>query len=113
MTSLYAPCSIDCQVCDCYIATQADDKEARLRMARSFKENYGKDIDPDTIVCDGCTAEGRHIGFCAECSIRACAFGKGYQTCAECPEMPCDKGQFIWKTNSQSLANLRRLQSGT
>lgn len=110
MNEIYAPCGINCAVCDCYIATQADDKEARLKMALSFKENYSKEIDPETIVCDGCPGDGRHIGFCAECSIRACAFGKGYATCAQCPELPCDKGSFIWTSNSKSLENLNRLK---
>lgn len=59
--------------------------------------------------CDGCGNEGRHIGFCAVCSIRSCAFGKGYATCAECAEFPCPKGSFIWTTNSQSKANLETL----
>lgn len=109
MAPMHAPCGIDCEVCDCYVATQNDDKEARLKMAEGFKQAYGKDIDPETIVCDGCSAEGRHIGFCAECGIRACALGRGFATCAECEELPCDKGSFIWKENSQSLANLKQL----
>lgn len=110
MKEIYAPCGIDCQICDCYIATQSNDKEARQKMADSFKAKYGKDIDPETIVCDGCPTEGRHIGFCAECGIRACAFGKGFATCAECAELPCEKGQFIWTSNSKSLANLELLK---
>ena len=111
MTPMLAPCGIDCEVCQCYIATQSDDREARLKMAESFKESYGKDIDPETIVCDGCSAEGRHIAFCGECAIRICAVERGYATCAECSELPCDKGSFIWTENSKSLATLQSLRS--
>jgi hypothetical protein len=111
MNEIYAPCGINCTVCDCYIATQNDDKEARQKMAEQLKANYGKVVDPETIVCDGCPGEGRHIGFCAECGIRACAFDKGFATCAECTELPCEKGQFIWTSNSKSLETLNALKS--
>ncbi len=110
MKEIYAPCGINCAICDCYIATQNDDPEARIKMAEGFKQAYGKDIDPETIVCDGCPGDGRHIGFCAECGIRKCAFGKGFATCAECSDFPCEQGQFIWTSNSKSLENLNKLK---
>jgi hypothetical protein len=111
MIEIYAPCGINCTVCDCYVATQNDDREARQKMAEQYKTSYSKDIDPETIVCDGCPGEGRHIGFCAECGIRACAYERGFATCAECAELPCEKGQFIWTSNSKSLENLNTLKT--
>jgi hypothetical protein len=110
MNAPFAPCGIDCGICQVYIATQNNDSEARKRLADEFYNKHGNAIDPETLLCDGCASDGRHIGFCAMCQIRACAMEHGFATCAECPEFPCSKGQFIWTSNSQSLANLMSTQ---
>ncbi|GAB1365322.1 DUF3795 domain-containing protein [Candidatus Cloacimonadaceae bacterium] len=111
MPKLIAPCGIDCQICDAYKATQANDLELLKKLQENYKQQFNKDIALDDLCCDGCPAEGRHIGFCKVCEIRSCAFGKGYQTCAECSEFPCTKGSFIWKENSVSKANLEALRT--
>lgn len=110
MKSLLAPCGIDCSVCDAYIATQQNDPVLKQKLADKYFQQFGKDIVPADLDCDGCAQEGRHIGFCAECSIRSCAFAKGFATCAECSDFPCPKGSFIWTANSQSKANLEALK---
>lgn len=110
MNPRYAPCGIDCQNCSVYIATQNNDPEERKRLAEQLFNQHNKEVDPETIVCDGCWNNQRLIGFCSICQIRACAFEKGYATCAECELLPCEKGQFIWQKNSQSLATLNELK---
>ncbi len=37
--------------------------------------------------CDGCLGQG-HLAR-ERCPIRACAIGRGFSTCARCPEMYC------------------------
>jgi hypothetical protein len=106
ITLLDAPCGINCGDCDAYIATQTDNQELMQQMADSFLKNHGKTISLDELKCDGCMAGGKQIGFCARCEIRSCAVGKGYQTCAECADFPCEIGSFIWTTNSKSKARL-------
>lgn len=110
MNVLIAPCGIDCATCSVYIATQNNDTAARIKLAEQFKANHDKDIDPETIVCDGCSSADRHLGFCSVCQIRTCAFDRGFQTCAECLDLPCAKGQFIWQKNSLSLKTLEELK---
>lgn len=110
MPKLIAPCGIDCQICDAYKATQANDPEVFAKLQADYKAKFNKDIAIESLYCDGCPSDGRHIGFCAACEIRKCAYGKGYQTCAECSEFPCEKGSFIWTTNSVSKANLEELR---
>lgn len=110
MTALIAPCGIDCAVCDAYIATQTNNADLKQKLADNFKKQFGKDVSFAELDCDGCPSEGRHIGFCSQCAIRACAFGKGYATCAQCSDFPCEKGSFIWTTNSQSKATLEALK---
>ncbi|PKN71822.1 MAG: hypothetical protein CVU50_09925 [Candidatus Cloacimonetes bacterium HGW-Cloacimonetes-3] len=111
MIDLIAPCGIDCRVCDAYIATQNNDIELKQKLADDFKLKFGVDKPLSELDCDGCGAQGKHIGFCAVCGIRVCAFAKGYATCAECAEFPCEKGSFIWTNNSKSKALLEGLRS--
>lgn len=37
-------------------------------------------------TCYGCKSEGP-AGHCATCAIKACAKGKGYEFCIECPQV--------------------------
>jgi len=110
MSLLIAPCGIDCSQCDAYIATQNDDIVLKQKLADNYIKHFNKEIALKDMECDGCNQEGRHIGFCAHCSIRSCVFEKGYSTCAECTEFPCPKGSFIWTKNSKSKATLDELR---
>jgi len=108
---MIAPCGIDCQSCDAYKATQSQDIQLKEKLAAGYKEHFGKEIALEDLDCDGCNATGRHIGFCAECAIRSCATEKAYQTCAECADFPCSKGDFIWTEESKSKATLMQLRT--
>ena len=70
-----------------------------------------------TSRCPGCLGEGfaeKHPA----CSILTCCVRKnGFETCAECPQFPCEKlanwdaaDSFV--THRKSLENLRRIQAG-
>lgn len=108
---LIAPCGIDCKICDAYIATQNQDPELKQKLADGYEAQMGAKISFEELDCDGCNNPGRHISFCDICQIRLCARDKGYITCAECADFPCEKGSFIWTTNSVSKANLDALRS--
>ncbi len=42
-------------------------------------------------ICPECKAEaGTHEPGKDRCKIRECCFGKGYDSCSECEEFPCD-----------------------
>lgn len=105
-----SPCGIKCDICDAYKATQNNDMALKQLLADDYKRRFKVEKPLHEFECDGCTESGRHIGFCAECSIRNCAFGKGFVTCAECKDFPCEKGAFIWTTNSISKAALEHLK---
>ncbi|PKN80503.1 MAG: hypothetical protein CVU48_01825 [Candidatus Cloacimonetes bacterium HGW-Cloacimonetes-1] len=110
MSKHMGPCGIDCAKCDAFISTQTGDLVLKQVLAENYKASFKKEIALEDLDCDGCMADGRKIGFCAECTIRACADGKGYRTCAECGEFPCETGSFIWTAESKSKALLEDIR---
>jgi len=111
MKPMIAPCGIDCEVCDAFIATQNNDLELKKKLAADYLKNFNKEISLEDLDCDGCISDARHIGFCAVCQIRQCARSKGYVTCAECESFPCETGSFIWTPESKSRAKLEELRN--
>ena len=81
-----ASCGVDCYKCPIYIATKNNDEKLRKETA----EQWGMDIEK--LYCTMCDSkEGKLFYWCAECPIRACAKEKGFVTCAECSDYPCEK----------------------
>jgi len=59
------------------------------------------------LTCDGCQTGGGN----PFCSIRKCCQKKGYTSCADCPEMPCKKLEWITRRYKKwSLKNLKRIR---
>lgn len=64
-----AYCGLYCAACPLYQATEAG--------------------TAGELKCKGCKSEQVAPGWCSDCSIKACAQRKGYDSCAECDERPC------------------------
>ena len=78
-------CGLDCVKCPIYIATKNNDEELRKKTA----EQWG--MEAEKLYCDMCNSDGKLFYWCAECPIRACAVERGFKTCAECSDYPCEK----------------------
>ncbi len=92
MEELLGACGLECGGCPAYVATQANDEEKIAEISRQWSEQYGADIKPEQVWCDGClTAGERKCGHCAECDIRTCVAGRGLATCAGCDDYGCEK----------------------
>lgn len=80
LANTVAVCGLYCGACDLW--RQTHDQDDVLKS------------DIETVsggsTCDGCRSSllSRH---CLKCEMRACALAKGFGTCADCPEMPCEK----------------------
>ncbi|NQT88590.1 DUF3795 domain-containing protein [bacterium] len=104
-------CGNNCSTCIAFLATQADDDAMRAEVAKKWTVEYNTDFQPEQINCDGCTAEGRHIGFCEHaCTIRKCCVGKEHLTCASCDEYPCDELSGFFQNVSEARSNLDALR---
>ena len=91
--NVLAPCGLYCGVCSAYSLHQEC-------------KGCGSDCS-----CGECAACGHH----ARCRIYTCVKAHGFQTCAECPELPCTMLiEFaydpIWRSHLPVIENLRRIQ---
>jgi hypothetical protein len=82
-----------CTDCPAYLATQADDDDARERVAAQWREEHdAPHITAASINCDGCLGqEGRKFSHCFECEYRACATSRNVINCAHCADYACEK----------------------
>lgn len=88
MKKTIAFCGLDCQECDAFKATAADDDELRQRTAKLWSEMNHAPITPEMINCDGCRMNGVKTPYCESlCEIRKCALKRELETCGECPKI--------------------------
>lgn len=81
-------CGIDCQSCGAYKATAAGDNEALKAVAVKWSGIFGKTVEPEDLVCDGCGAD--RVGkYCKDCGFISCSSEKGVGFCKDCDTFPC------------------------
>lgn len=80
-----AYCGLNCEACSFRVAALERDA-AHLE---NIPARYGH-LKPGRIeemeLCPGCKTDGA----ACHCGMKPCAVSKGFSTCAECPDMPCD-----------------------
>jgi len=92
MEKIIAFCGINCTDCEAFIATQKDDDARRRKVAAEWSKEFGHEIKPEEINCDGCLSiDGRHINYCNVCEIRKCGMEKEVENCAYCIDYECEK----------------------
>jgi hypothetical protein len=112
MATMIAPCGLDCAQCEAYTATQSNDPALLEALAVKWQEAFNSpEITAVTILCDGCMGEGRKIGHCSECEIRACSIERGLLNCAPCQDFGCEKLEAFWKEAPKAKTNLEALRS--
>jgi hypothetical protein len=94
MERMIAVCGLDCGTCEARLATEANDEEAKQRVAAKWRVEYSNpSVDVAYVTCDGClSVEGHLGGHCYECDIRACGVARGLPNCAHCEDYDsCEK----------------------
>ena len=85
--ALMAPCGLYCGTCGVYIAHRDNNTKFRDKLAQL----YG--TKPEETACLGCMQSepaGCLYSFCRSCNIRECIKKKGYYSCHQCDEFPCE-----------------------
>ena len=113
MSSLVVFCGLDCAQCEAYQATQANDPAWQERILIRWRAEYNApEMSLNDITCDGCRGP-RLGGYCGACPIRACAVGRGLQTCADCPEYACAELEkfFTMAPHAHEMLELLRVRN--
>jgi hypothetical protein len=105
-------CGLDCEVCDAYLATEADDDAMRRATAEKWTKMYNHPMKPEDINCTGCQAKGPKIGHCHVCAVRTCCVKKGLSHCGACDEYGCTtlEGFLGMMPPEMAAANRQRLR---
>jgi len=86
-TDLMAPCGLYCGLCGVYIATRDNNEKFRNVMGNL----YG--TPPEETRCLGCMQADppkQLYGWCKLCTIRDCVKEKGFYSCHQCEDWPCE-----------------------
>jgi hypothetical protein len=85
---LMAPCGLYCGACGIYIATRDGNEKFKAIMGNLYGTR------PEETACLGCmqTDPPKQLySWCSACKIRACVKSKGYYSCHQCEEWPCNE----------------------
>lgn len=84
-------CGITCTECRAFVATKEDDDAKRKDVAETWSKEYGGEIKPEDINCDGCVIKGgRHVNHWDVCEIRKCGAERSVLNCAHCDDYKCE-----------------------
>ena len=105
-------CGLDCEKCDARIATLTCDNALREKTAALWTKLNGVTITPDMINCTGCRIDGAKTPFCDKLGpVHNCVREKGFDTCADCPQMDgCPTLGRIATNSPFVLDNLKRVR---
>jgi len=116
MSDLIAMCGINCEKCEAYQASQANDVDALKQVALHWQEAYHLPaLDVKFVTCDGCLSNtGRLSGHCYECDIRLCGIERGLPNCAHCTDFEsCTKLENFFQFAPELRLALEAIRSST
>ncbi len=100
---LMAPCGLYCGTCGVYIATRDKNKKFQTVMGNLYGTR------PEDTACHGCMQDGTDpektlYFYCRSCKIKDCVMAKGFYSCHQCDQWPCDMiGAFGLATGVQVM----------
>ena len=108
---LVGACGNHCGKCNDYIAYVTKDFELKKKVSEEIKKQYGVDIQPEKIACDGCWGSIHNAWSASlECKIRQCALDKNILTCADCDNFPCEVYIRQFDIHSQQAKNINSIK---
>jgi hypothetical protein len=100
---LMSPCGLYCGACGVYIATRDNNEKFKAIMGNLYGTR------PEETECLGCMqsdSSKKLYAFCKHCTIRDCVKSKGFYSCHQCEEWPCDMiEKFGVPTGRQVMKN--------
>ncbi|MBN2211868.1 MAG: DUF3795 domain-containing protein [Sedimentisphaerales bacterium] len=92
-------------------ALAENDEYLRQQATSDVSRELNRGISPDQVGCEDCWGD-IHNEFSASlsCGIRQCVPNKGYITCAECKDFPCDTHLLQFDAESQHVLNIQAIR---
>jgi hypothetical protein len=113
MEKIVAYCGIVCTECPAFIATKNDDDAKRKETAELWSKQFGQEIKPEDINCEGCTLDtGKKIDHCTVCEIRKCGHEHKVVNCAYCADYACEKLEKFFQMLPMGKATLDEIRKG-
>ena len=92
-------CGYNCYLC----AARSEDINIRQKMIEAWRKYLGHEhYSAENVKCEGCKSEGDKIAD-KQWKARPCARNKGFESCAQCDEFPCEKVQHLITSSSRML----------
>ena len=92
-------CGVMCSQCGAYLAAPKG-PAYQQEVADAWRRIYGLDVEPGDISCGGCLGPDAQVFHTSvRCTARRCCLGRGFASCAECPEESCgrlERAQSVW-----------------
>ncbi len=80
-------CGYNCYTC----AARSPNIELRQKLVDAWKKYLGHEMyTAENVACEGCKSKGDKIAD-KNCQARPCAREKGFESCAQCNDFPCNK----------------------
>jgi hypothetical protein len=85
--NLMAPCGLYCGACGVYIATRDKNDKFKTIMANLYQT---KPEETECLWCMQADPPQKLYSYCRMCKIRTCITSKGFYSCHQCKEWPCE-----------------------
>ncbi|MFX0023315.1 MAG: DUF3795 domain-containing protein [Candidatus Hermodarchaeota archaeon] len=84
-------CGYNCYLC----AARSDDIKLRQKLVDAWRKYLGHEMyTAENVACEGCKSKGDKIAD-KNCEARPCAQEKGFESCAQCNDFPCNKVKHL------------------
>ncbi len=90
MEPILSHCGMRCDLCLAFMPNLTMHPENRQILSDGWHKYFGFRIPPEEIHCHGCR-DKENLTLDEDCPVRPCVIEKGFDTCAQCEEMICDK----------------------
>jgi hypothetical protein len=107
---MIAYCGEVCTTCSAYVATRSGAPVALQRVADEWNARDETSLVAEDCICDGCLEEGRRIGYCRTCAVRACAIARGLENCAYCADYGCEKLVVCFEHSAETKVVLDQIR---
>ena len=96
---LMSACGVLCSDCPAYHGAEKGPQH-QARVVEAWTRIYQRPESPASIACGGCLSSDADVFYTSVgCTCRLCCRGKGFGSCAECPQESCDlleHAQAVW-----------------